>query len=233
MAFRVHAHGGLANRLRVVLSYLHVKGAPLEVVWWPDSQVAGGRFADVFEPLRGVRFLDAGDAEESSCHPSPEAWARQDWLLRYRDLRLVAAHREAAEGWARFAPTKDYVAIHVRRTDHVALAEKLGERTPDEDFFAWCRRTPALQPVYLATDNGTTQAHFLRALRELGKRPFAWSVLEPHDRENLHDHRNTTLAEAAIDLYACARARDFLGTRASSFTHTIEILRRIGGWWTP
>ena len=78
---RVRAFGGLANRLRVVLSWRATFGE-LEVVWRPDGEIAHGRFLDVFEPLNGVTFVDEKTCGTRTLDPYPHAPA--DWQRGYR-----------------------------------------------------------------------------------------------------------------------------------------------------
>lgn len=206
----VHAHGGLANRLRVILSFRAAHG-PLTVVWRPDSQVAGGRFSDCFERLDGVTIVDGIIANEavSTCDPCPTA--PEGWQASYSDLVLKPWLELAVERLA--SP----IAIHVRRTDIADLGEPL---EPEDDYIRFAQEHSGR--VFVATDNHTTQ-HYYRTV--LGDR-CVMQPIDPHG-ELAHDHRATTLEHAAIDMFAAARSEWFKGTSASAFTWAIEILRRL------
>jgi hypothetical protein len=220
----VQAMGGLCNRLRVTLSYRALHG-PIGVVWVPDGEICGARFDDVFCSLPGVTFLSShGQGEHhKTCDPAPEA--PRDWQHGYRQLQLREEYRER---WAALRPGVPYSAIHVRRTDHARLAAD--NPTRDEEFVSFVQHA---QPVvYVATDNGTTQAQYLTAVAESGRRPICASYIHTHARQDESGQRNTTLAEAALDLFMCAGADLFLGSRASSFSDAVEMLKRMGGWWS-
>ena len=214
----VLAHGGLANRLRVLLSYRAAHG-PTTFIWRADSQVAGGRFQDVFERLDGVTIIDGIVAKEpdvSTCDPSPDAPA--GWQQSYADLVLKPWLEVQVERLA--SP----IAIHVRRTDIVDLNIPL---EPLADYFAFLREhtKPGLlgeDRVFVATDNHETQAMLRDMLRER-------CICQPIDEHGdlPHDHRATSLEHAAIDMFTCARAEWFKGTSASAFTWAIEILRSL------
>lgn len=97
-------------------------------------------------------------------------------------------------------------AIHIRGTD---FAEPNYE--PFEQFIE-----EQEGPVFLATDDIVTQRHFIT------KYPGRIKVTETIRGEGL---RQTPLRVAAIDLFTCSRAGRFLGTKNSSFTDIIELLR--------
>jgi len=221
----IYAHGGLANRLRVILSFRSVYG-PIDVLWKTDTQVSGARFVDVFEPLKNVRFVYTTETfDTSTCHPCPEA--KPGWQNSYRELTLLPAHRATL---ASLTANRPYSAVHIRRTDHVQLAKSYDKFTTDDQFVAWLRN--AHSPIYLATDNGSTQAQFLAEIAETGKQVIVHGRIREHAEQDKHDHRNTGLADAAIDLFACAGAAWFMGSGASSFSDTATMLRKLGGWWS-
>lgn len=204
----IHAHGGLANRLRVVLSYRAAHG-PIVCVWKPDSQVAGSRFTDCFSPLDGVEFIDDGKYNVSSCDPSPHA--PSGWQKAYGDLVLRPQHEATVN--ALECP----IAVHIRRTDIADLGVAL---EPEDDYIRFIQDHEG--PAFLATDNYVTQ-HYMHGI--LGERVVRQRI-EEHG-ELPHDHRATSLPQAAIDMFTCARAKYFKGTTASAFSWAIEILRSL------
>ena len=225
MSYVVRAHGGLCNRLRVLLSYRAWR-RELTVVWRPDAQCAGARWADVFEPLAGVQFLeeDPERVDAFTCDNTHEA--PKGWEAAYRELRLRPAHEDKRRTMRVAGP---YAAIHARRTDARAHAELHGCYTPDEHLLAWCRGHGGR--VYVATDNGTTQRLLCAALRTMGKQPVTCAPIAEHPEQDMWERRNTPLADSAIDLFMCAGATAFEGSGDSSFTNTITMLRGLGGWW--
>ena len=219
----VHARGGLCNRLRVALSY-RSKHGPLGIVWLPDGEIAGARFDDVFCALPGVTFLtDMQDGIISTCDPCPDA--PNGWQETYRLLELRADHRARYKS---LRPSEPYSAVHIRRTDHDAIAAV--DPTRDREFVDFI--STAYQLVYIATDNGTTQRHAITWTLDADRRPRYASLIEEHEHQNFSGQRNTTLADAAIDLFMCAGADSFKGTRHSSFSNAVLMMKGLGGWWT-
>lgn len=220
---RLHAIGGMCNRLQAILSLRAVHG-PLDVLWTPDTPVSGADFLDVFEPLPGVTFVHHGghaDCEAWGVHPGSPA----SWVDGYRGLVPVeAVHERVAETvHAGLAPS--FAAMHVRRTDHVPNSTSRGEWVEtDNEFVEWAESTPGL-PLYLATDNGETQQTMAR---RLPRRIFTAHSLPGVSTQELGDNRrNGTLADAVVDLFVCAGATHFKGSRWSSFSDTIERLRSL------
>ena len=84
---RLHAVGGLCNRLRAILSYLAAHDT-LTVVWEPDEYVSHGRFSDVFGPLDGVTFV--GNTFEDTCIAAINLEAGLHKNLKFIDNRLVS-----------------------------------------------------------------------------------------------------------------------------------------------
>lgn len=210
---RLHAVGGLCNRLRAILGYRARFGRPLSVVWTPDEYVSHGRFSDVFEALDGVTFCDDGPWTVEDF--SPPASVPADWERGYGDLVTKEDH---------IGPLTSYLAIHVRRTDHVPDTATHGGRIrPLEDYVEWAARWPTL-PVYVATDNGQTQA---KLCSMLGSRAVVGTRLDGVEIQALHDHRrNGTLRDAVRDLCRCSAATHFLGSLEGSYSQTINIFRR-------
>ncbi len=216
---RLHAVGGLCNRASAILGYRSMHG-PIDVLWASDEYVSHARFSDVFDPLEGVTFYDEGEYTVQDY--APPADVSPGWERAYTDLRpveaianAIAVHREALGD--------NYVAIHVRRTDMVPLAEWLDlSLTTDEQFREFVDRHAPL-PVYLATDNGETQRRFVGDPRV--------RINVPLDGVEIHEggdhHRNGSLADAVIDMFVCAGATHFLGAGFGTFSHTIELLRKL------
>lgn len=212
---RLHAVGGLANRLRAILPR-----RPVDVIWDADEYVSRAKWSDVFEPLDGVRFVEGGwDVEDYA----PSKGAPKEWERGYLELKMTP--KVAYEVAQRTNALGSYVAIHVRRTDMLPLLESEGKPVePLENFINWAEGWSTL-PVYVASDNGETQAELCRLI---GPRSRVFVSLPGAERQGLVDHsRNGTLVDAVVDLVVCAGARAFRGTKHSSFTDLIETIRRL------
>ncbi len=210
----VHVFGGLCNRLRTILSWRAVHG-PLIVAWEPNGEIANERFGDAFAPLAGVTFVDTPAPEwpkTLDVHPRAFGWEKEWFTLQ----RLPGV-----------APIVAPSAVHVRRTDNEVLQRMEGTWQPDDAFIAWCKSVP--DPIYLATDNGTTQAGLAQAIKAMGKVWIAQEAIpaRPTDTGNIGGLRNTGLRTAWADLLSCVYAQHFKGSGSSSFTTTIETMRRL------
>jgi hypothetical protein len=212
---RLHAVGGLCNRLRAILSVW--ASGHVEVIWDEDEYVSGAHFLDVFRPIHGLDFVSAaGGWDVEAFAPAPGAIP--GWENAYRALTPADAIQERL----RRGPPRPYVACHIRRTDHVPNVDTHGGVIrPIEEYVRWA--VFSRRPLYLATDNRETQAK-VRSMY-----PDTWigcELPESREEQGLTDHhRNGSLADAVTDLYNCAAAAEFLGSVGSSFTDTIETLR--------
>lgn len=230
---RLRPMGGLGNKLRALLSYRSVHG-PIECEWVEGLQIGAGHPRDVFEPIEGVTWVEPRegpfthhggpvtltDGTIADNHCAPMSTLR--WMIGLGEIKLLP-------DLIKLLPTRPYVAVHVRRTDHVQLAHAMGCAVDDYHFISWAKRHMSRR-IYLATDNATTQRAMAAALGRATMVPvLSPTVLGDADE---HDVRNSDLASAALDLFACVRAAHFLGTPGSSFTSTIESMRALGGWWT-
>jgi hypothetical protein len=192
------------------------------VVWHCDQAVAFGHFLEAFEPIDGLSFVESGETvRDWAVHvAAPATWIREHRLLRPVPVvaKEIARHRDAL-GWP-------YSAIHVRRTDYVPHeAGHHGRLEPESAFVVWALEQQG--DVHVATDNGETQIALLGALKGRGR------VLVPLGGGRVQavgdTRRHGTIADAAADLFVCASASAFLGTRGSSFSETIDRLRAVRG----
>ncbi len=212
----LHVYGGLCNRLRTILSWRSAVYDDLVVAWIPDGEIHHERYEDAFRPLSKVTFVDAPEPtwpKRLDVHPN----APSNWIRGWLDVDLRDSPPEVPG---------PYAAIHMRRTDCVYMQKEERTWEPDESFARWCSMVPG--DIYLATDNGQTQAVMSRAIEAMGKRPITYASIQEHERQNEGGVRNTSLRHAWCDVLACARATQFKGSGSSSFTHTIETLRRMG-----
>jgi hypothetical protein len=228
----VRATGGIARRLRVLLSYLAVarlESRRLTVVWLSEPDCPA-TFAELFEPLptnvaADVNILaDAAHAPANAplvhgvAHPAFNGAA----LLGPMLLRLIKPRPELAAAISgllqRLGPS--FSAAHLRRTDLPAAAGAAGDAM-DVAVAAWaCNDT---QPLFVATDHPRS----LNAIRRL--LPPGQVVSRgvfPHMGSAL---RKTSIADAVVDMWVASHASRFVGTPTSSFSEAVEAMRLARG----
>jgi hypothetical protein len=111
----------------------------------------------------------------------------------------------------------NYVAIHIRRTDHVGLAISKNRFTTDEEFLSFLNSTKSYN-IYLASDCLITQKKFKRICP---KRIKYINFIN----NNLNGKRKTTFETAIIDMFVCAFASKFKGSDYSSYSDFINLIR--------
>ena len=125
----VFASDGLANRLRVVLSFAQVAlehRRPLLVVW-PKVNVCPGGWTDAFQPLPNVTFVDKAPEgmrpqfppHSHDFHPEIKPRGEEACTRLYAMLAPTPAVRARVdETLALLRPS--FLSLHIRRTDHCA-----------------------------------------------------------------------------------------------------------------
>lgn len=209
-------HQGLCNRLENVFSHLgetRARGETLTLIW-QDNAECSGNFYDFFLPIEGLEIVDI---------PVPENH-KQIWTpmtpsfyeLMGRELKPTEMVLSKTKEWTDLMG--EFIAAHVRHTDFIYWADyafKIDIKS-NRHFFAFIDEHEPDTKIFLASDNAADQGGFRR---RYGERVFFNPITPSQDR------RKTTLQEAVIDLFVCVAAKDFLGTRCSSFSKTILTLR--------
>jgi len=210
---------GMCNRLRFLFSYrkLAKKNNKQLIVIWEKTDDCPGFFLDYFEPLDGVIFKkkDKGKFEIDyvgfTIHNS--------YPPNYKKLKLLPFMQDIIQKKIRLL-NKNYIACHIRRTDHIELAKQSSYYTNDNDFLHFIQKElqepNTEQNVYIATDTKETYDKF----NDFNK------IKIPY-HEVINGLRQTSLQDSIIDLYMCVYANKFMGSHYSSFSYLIEDLRQI------
>lgn len=206
---------GLCNRLRVILSYL-VNHPNLEIFWEKDEPICGQHFLDIFQPIENLKFIYSKPSSyiyKGYSHCLPLESFKHNYLLLKPKLEIILKLKEYLGQLG-----SDYDACHIRRTDHAKIAISHKCFTNDLTFFNFIRNSPKTK-VYVATDNPFTQ----KSLKII----FGSKVIFNNGIKNIKNLRKSNLEDALIDLIICSNSSNFIGSGYSSFSSTIETLKKI------
>ena len=216
MVHTIFPTGGLGNRLRVVTSYyikyIKNKDEKLIVIWRNDS-LCNGHFLDYFEPIPNVEFVKQNDKTLTINYKGCSRIGPTTDFTIIKPLPHIMdkinENRKLLEN--------NYIAIHVRRTDHIAAATKRGVFTTDEDFFKFIDENINDSCLYVATDNVDTYTMFQEKYKDKIKFPY---------HKSSGKFRNTSLEDAIIDIYMCSYATKFKHSGWSTFSGLIHEFRK-------
>jgi len=207
---------GLCNRLRVMFSYLMRYPPPLTVTWIKDRD-CDAHFQDLFEygSLKNIVIFDElpgyekrVDVRTFEKHPQI-TWKEVGNALKLHLRPIPSLQQRISNQLQTMGP--DFVAVHIRRTDHVALAREHDKFTEDDVFLQFLDKQNG--NIWCATDNEETcKLLFAR---------YGQRVRYLHHSEG----RFGPLQDAVVDMYLCINASEFQGTKFSSFSRCIKEMR--------
>ena len=218
----VRPEGGLCNYLRVIFSWLLYTRSKNErlIVLWKVTDACPGWYLDYFNPIKGVNFIKNDFEEYKELITYKGCGWHKDYnpykVFIYSDLKLRPHMREIIRERMAEMDNK-YIAVHIRRTDHVWLAKKNNCFTPDEDFMKFIRDSKGMNNLYIATDNPGTYDKFSRI--------FRWKKINKYHDCCTASLRKTSMQDSIIDIYMCVGADKFKGSGYSSFSDLIYHLR--------
>ena len=207
--------GGLCNYLRVVFSYYKkacYENKKLIVIWEP-TYICPGYFLDYFKPIDNIIFYTHNlynYAIDYTGHGILENFEPNYEKLKLLDeIEIIINNKREILG--------NYIATHIRRTDHTNMAKKNNQFTDDDSFYNFIDKYIENKNLYIATDNEVTFSMFKNRYNDLIK----------IDYHNIINHfRKTSLKDAIIDLFMCVYADNFMGSGYSSFSILINTLRQ-------
>lgn len=204
---------GLCNRLRVIMFFYNsLKESESLTVIWKYKQ-DHDRFLDFFETLPRLTFIEHN--VENLDYEGNGSDLVQHGVLNpglYKHLRL-RSHIKDMVNEMRSELGHNYIAAHIRRTDHTQYAKSNNAFTTDKSFIKFMKGHPNTD-IYIATDNAET---FLKFKKRFPDR------IKINNTENFIEQgrRHTATIAAVIDLYMCIHAKEFMGSGHSSFTDFI------------
>ena len=208
--------GGLCNKLRVLFSCYKMAtqhNKKLIVIWNIDESCPG-LFLDYFKPLPNVIFQKTNKnnlyINYNGCSGC------RNYSPDYNKLELTSYMKKIIDERKRILQN-NYIAVHIRRTDHIELAKRNNSFTDDNQFIEFIDNNISNKKLYISTDNPTTYNKFKQKYKQQVKFDF--------HNNNDNNVRKTSLKDAIIDIYMCKYANKFKGSGYSSFSDLIKILR--------
>ena len=206
---------GLCNCLRVIFSYNEYAksiNSKLNVIWKITNDCPG-TFLDYFEPIPNVNFISENENSDKIYYKG--FYSHKNFEAKYDDLKLKPYLKKIIFDKIDIL-NKNYISLHIRRTDHSWLAKRNNIYTNDETFFNFINKYEN-KNIYLATDNVDTYNQF--------KKKYPNQIKFDYHKVNKNNKRHTSLEDAIIDLFMCIYSDDFLGSGWSSFSGIIMRIR--------
>ena len=125
--------GGLCNRLRVIFSYYSYaisNNETLTVIWREDMDITYKSFLEFFEPIEYITFLP-NNKDNLPIYYSG-VFCCKDYPPIYDKLQIKPYIQDIIN--ERINIIGDYIAIHVRRGDHIRISKNRKSFTECKDF---------------------------------------------------------------------------------------------------
>ena len=208
--------GGLCNYLRVVFSYYEYANSinsELNVIW-KKTHACPGYFLDYFEPIPNVNFSQSCEKDVKIHY---KGYSSRNDNVNYDKLKLKPYLEKIVFDKLNIL-NKNYISVHIRRTDHITSAKKMNCYTDDEEFMDFLDKSENNKNIYIATDNEITYNQF--------KSKYQERIKFDYHKVNNNNLRKTSLEDAIIDIYMCVYSDDFMRSGYSSFSCLIINLRK-------
>lgn len=222
---------GLVNRLRTIFAYYTYATSmnKLLYIYQPvhDIHTANfnGNMVEYITPPKDMMFGELKrEFDYIGCNPPADIFATAHWNeYNVYEALTLQPHLQSKINKLQ-SLYKDYIAIHVRRTDFVEN-DKGYAITSNKDFYAFCDQYHD-KNIYIATDCNKTYDIFYKKYQG---RILNQSNFLDIKRKARSFTRLTTVEQAIIDLYMCMQATEFKGTMWSSFSEFITYNRGVSG----
>jgi len=225
----VFAENGLNNKLRVVLSYLYKannENKKLRVYWIPNDECTE-KFENLFEPIDNVEFIYKYDNNNNNNIFDYITFHSYNKINEYnviknkyyKLLKPLPSIQKVIDKYLLQLKNK-FIACHIRRTDILTYntpSHKWYKHKTDDNYINFINKYDNTYNIFLATDNKETQDKFIKLY---GDRLICNPII------NNNNLRQTSIQDAVVDMYVCSYAKEFEGTIGSSFSDTINYLRK-------
>lgn len=240
--FKVYLNAGLSNRIRSMLALIYVcktNNWKLKI-YWPINKVCPAHFLTVFKKLSNMNFIYFKENKNLNNTLNAIKWNFKGQYTFYGiikdyfpNLSLEIIKKIELKYYSMLQPKAHIIkiindinkiynlntcySIHMRRSDHIALAKLKNKYTDSLEFIDFINESPG--KVYLSTDNKVTQNKYLKM--------YPNKIIFYKNITNINDFRQTSLDHAVVDIYICSKTKNFKQSGFSSFSDFIIILRKI------
>lgn len=218
---------GLCNRLRGLVAALAFSSRTkksLHVLWIPTHECPY-LFQEMFETPKNTKFITEEEKLEKYdlitedmghlCHLLPKQG------LSYNMAPILISMLTPNQNVMNIIKQKatdfnirDCIGLHIRKTDHVAYADSIGQSTPLEEFFDLVEHNNC--NFYLACDDLDVQS---QVINKFGDRVKYYNKIEHNS-----NFRQTDGVHAVVDIYLLSLCKGFKGSYASSFSAHVNYL---------
>ena len=238
--------GGLCNRL-------------ISMWWWRDWCVKHNRGLSVLWKIAPSCPGALNDIFTEQCMSDVHRYQTDYWIPNVCDVSWAPATSEyphaawpvPSDGWPTHDNMRDivclqpqikqllqvlieqtnkqFVAVHVRRTDHVKSAVEHDRHVTDQQYIDWLNQHVNDQTTrYVATDNQETFDIFHDRFH-MNMIQHRFECLESIDSSA--SARHTSLEQSIVDMMMCVLADQFMGNSWSTFTYFIQQMRHDRDHW--
>ena len=217
---------GLCNRLQTIIGF-YTFNSKLKILW-KENEECPGNFTEYFKDIKGIEFILKSEKKLKKFYKfNPEDFKvdkkvfKKIFIKNHTLIKPIDSIQEKIEK----ANLKDYIGIHIRRTDFLPHVKKfhpdLVKQIDDKYFYKIIRNILKQNPsqkIFLATDNKKTQITFYNLFPRNIK--FFQIINDSNKR------RQTALENTIIDIFSLISCKEFYGTKRSSLTDFVENYRK-------
>lgn len=220
---RIKPLGGLCNRLRFIFSFIkklidedELEKTELYIIW-NTNNACNGYLENYIKPIKNVYFINKSKHKINIRSSGiVDGYHRINFMKNF-PLYLKDDIYQKIRKYLKKIGDK-YVSLHIRKTDleEILLRNENKKYTNDDEYIKFINENKG-KKIFLATDNRNTQ----NKLKKLYKNRLF--VYEDINKSN--NLRQTNLEHSIIDLFLCILSYSFQGTRSSSFSWMINLIR--------
>lgn len=247
--------GGLANRLRALVAYMHIASVvyKAELLFiWDVNDACPGHFLQTFHPIPGVNFITNSSRETIGALAKaniPTTRAHFEYIMMEYDIPkrrygYISWWEIQTINYGKIRPLPSVLnkanefiikhnmcngsAMHLRQTDlHKILPPK--KRMSMQSFHWFVSSRPETESIFLMTDNPEAQRNFLETYpkdKVVVVEVIPTPVNTTSATELPEEFRFTSFEHMVLDVIIAAHAHTFKGSPFSSASDLVTMYKR-------